>query len=78
MKATNEEFIEKANKRYIDKTTKPVVKKYIPNSFPIHPFADEFPEMTNDEMEALKEDIKEHGIRTPVVLVARLIDRRAS
>jgi hypothetical protein len=39
--------------------------------YPVHPCADVFPMMPDDEIDALAEDIKAHGLRTPVVLTSR-------
>ena len=36
--------------------------------YPVHPCADVFPMMSDEELDALAEDIKTHGLQQPVVL----------
>lgn len=43
---------------------------------PIHPAAEMFPIMPPDELRALGEDIKKHGLQTPITVLATLKDAR--
>ena len=48
------------------KSTKPAISWR--NVLKIHPAAELFPRMSEDELRALGEDIKKHGLRSPIVL----------
>jgi ParB-like chromosome segregation protein Spo0J len=48
-----------------------------PESPPVHPAANLFPEMTHNEYQSLKEDIRKNGLRSPIVFWrGQLIDGR--
>src|SRR5262245_14416292 len=47
-------------------------------TYPVHPFADRFPRLADDELQALADDIKATGLNEPIVLDAegQVVDGR--
>lgn len=45
-------------------------------SYKVHPAASAFPRMPEDEFDELKEDIKQHGIRIPILVNKKRDTRR--